>query len=406
MLQEMRILILPKAKYPANRPMLNALWNTEISALNNRLFWVMQSRNTHLRPSKKRWDGSIIYLIPTFGKKGLYFRFLDTVLNFFCKFILSVILVKKYKIDVIHVHDGAHEGLVSLLVSKMCRVRTSYAYTSHFILTNQTRLHYMSNYFKMLKQIQFAIEKQAFTKILRKSDLVFPISYSLGTEIHRSLHIPYEKMFIVPEAASAFFLKHAKNKNSIYNNPKRIIYVGSLGAKRDIPFIIDVFDLVVKEYEEVQLLLLGWPEQDGDIEFLKDYVRQKSLKEKIHFLETVSYEQVPEIVSASDIGLSAIPPLDEYLISTPTKCIEYLALKVAVVANMEIHEQNYIVNSSKGGILTRYDRREFADGILVLLRNSQLMVECATNGYEWISQHRTFSKLAKGINNQLLSLIG
>lgn len=402
----MNILVLPNEKYPPNRPMLSVLWNQEISHFGNSLFWIMQSKNPCLKVSKRTWKNSTIYITPTLPNSNLLFKCLDNLMAPFITFVLSFIIIKLEKIVHIHAHDGAYQGLIALILSRLVHTKTSYAYTSHFIKANQSFLNQLKYLEKYLKKLQFSLQERIYKLILQKSDIVFPISSHLKTLLHQSLDLPYDKMIAVPEAASGFFLNYVSNQTQPFNNnPKKIVYAGSLGRKRNIEFIIDMFRLVVNQYDNVELLLLGWGERKNDVSLLKEYVKLKSLSDKVHFLGKVPYYQIPEILSKADIGLSPIPPLEEYLISTPTKCIECLSLKVPVVANYEIHDQKDVLLSSKGGILTKYDHADFAKSILTLLHSAKLRQECAISGYQWIKENRTFSKLAEAINYELRLLV-
>ena len=240
---------------------------------------------------------------------------------------------------------------------------------------------------------------------MRKADLVFPISENLIKRLNIELGLPKNKMIAVPECASSLFLDYKKShKNKNANVTKKIIYIGSLGKRRKIDFLIDMFKTVNKQISNVELYLIGWGEREDDIPLLKEYVFRQKLVSAVKFLDKIPYREIPEVLSQFDIGLSLIPPLDIYLLSTPTKCVEYLSLGIPVIANREIHDQRRLIELSDGGILTDYNVEEAANAVLMMLLDENLRSRCGKNGRNWIKNNRTFSKIGKYVFSKIQTL--
>jgi glycosyltransferase involved in cell wall biosynthesis len=257
----------------------------------------------------------------------------------------------------------------------------------------------------VIKLIQNFIRKKLYIIVLKKAAFVFPISGYLIDRLNDDLGLPYNKMLAIPECASSLFLDFQKNKkiqNS--NDPNKIIYIGSLGKRRNIKFIIDAFKIVNNQYDNVELHLIGWGEREDDVPLLKEYVIKQKLDLVIKFTKKIAYREMPKILSQYDIGLSLIPPLDIYLLSTPTKCVEYLSLGLPVIANREIHDQRRLVELSNGGILTDYNVEDAAKSIISLLLDENLRNQCCKNGKTWIKNNRTFSKIAKNVFSKICGL--
>lgn len=391
--------------------MLIELWQQEITKLGNELFWIMQSSIKSSKAKRITEKDNNFYILQNLGNRNNHFiKLIDRYLNIILKLILSSYLIIKYRIKIVHVHDGAEEGIIGLILKKMLKAKYIYTYTSHFVIGddfNQDNRSIELN----LRKIYFRLLKKLYLKNLIQSDLLLPISENLRIELNKTFKIPLNKMMVVSESASTYFLSSSKGGcnlhkyNMLNANYMNLIYVGSLGKKRKIEFIIDAFEIVTKEFQGVNLFILGWGETKQDIPELNKYILEKNLDSKIFFINRVSYYEIPEIVSQFDIGLSAIPPFGFYVFATPTKCIDYLSLKVPVVANKEIYDQKKLIEASNGGILTSYNELEYANGVLSLLKDENLRKKCAIKGYKWIKNNRTYKLVANKIDLQLRDLV-
>ncbi|MBD3342221.1 MAG: glycosyltransferase [Candidatus Lokiarchaeota archaeon] len=403
----MNILILGNEKYPSNRPMLIELWQKEMTMLGYRLYWVMQSSKNSFGVKVINKKNNIFYVLPNVTIKNIiYFKFISKFLNFSLKFICSLYLIKKYRIKVIHVHNGAEEGFVSLILKKIFKLKYVYTYTSHF-MKGYEFIRGKNSIELGLRKIKFGLSNKLYLNNLSKSDLVFPISENLRNELNRSFEIPLNKMMVVSESASTYFMNFSEQSNKKMNQKivntdyLNLIYIGSLGKNRKIDFIVDSFQILLNDFKNVQLYILGMGETKEDIPALKKYIYEKKLQNMIFLKDRVYYYDIPEIVSQFDIGLSPIPPAGYYVFATPTKCIEYMSLKVPVVANIEIDDQKKLIENSGGGILTSYDVVEYANGILKLLTNDNIRKKCAESGFQWLKENRNFKLTAKKIHSEL-----
>lgn len=401
----MKILILPKDKFPLNRPMLTELWSKEMIKLGCDLYWIVQSQKINGRILKKILPSNSLYIIPAFGKKQLVLKIINIFLNIFFKLFLSMILINQYKIRLIHVHNAPEEGIIALILSKIFKIGFTYAYTSHFLFSINLPIKDRNRLETLFKNAQNYIRKRLYLTVLKNASVVFPISEELMIILNSEFEVPINKMMAVPECASSLFLEQRKKSDvKVLNKPKKLVYIGSLGKRRKIDFIVDMFGIVKTQYNNIELYLIGWGERSNDIKLLNQYINKKKLESSIKFLNKIPYNKVPEELFKFDIGLSLIPPLGIYLISTPTKCIEYLSLGLPVVANSEIKDQKKLLDLSGGGILTKYDIHEAANSVMKLLLDEELRTKCGEQGYKWIKENRTFSNIATPIYFRLSNI--
>lgn len=402
--RSLNILLLPKERYPNNRPMLIELWNNEFSKRGHSLTWIMQSFNPQKKIEKKRWNDSILYLTPSTKRESLFNKFLNKKYNCYFKFKVCRKIIKNHNFDCIHSHGGAIEGIIGLYFARKYDVLFSFAYTAPFIEIRKNSLEKKFSFEQILKTFEYLIYKKLYKIILKNSGLIFPISDSLGNVIIDTFHIDPKKIFPLSECGTRLFLNFLDtNQNTNSNNV--IIYTGSLGKSRNLKFLLRVFKLVLEKEKEAILVFLGWGEKPDDIPDLKKYCEKLNISNSIKFIGKIPYEDVPKIVSKSKVGVSPIPPKNIYLISTPTKTLEYLSLSIPTVANKEIYDQKEILEKSGGGFAVKYNEKEFANAIIWLLEHPEKAKIMGEKGREWIKINRNYEKLAEELEKKYYNIL-
>ena len=232
--------------------------------------------------------------------------------------------------------------------------------------------------------------------------MVFPISRYMGERLAKNENVPNDKIFPIPECATEHFLNFKADNN---NNEKenKIIYTGTLSKSRKIDFLLRTLKLVLESHCDVKLLLVG--ERKGGIHDLVNYAKKLGIEKNVEFTGKQPYHKMPAYISKAMIGVSPIPPLPQFLVSTPTKCVEYLSLGIPVVANKEIYDQKEILTKSGGGFAVKYDENEFADSIIWLLKHPEEAEEMGKKGRKWIKKNRTYGSLAEKLEKRYYELI-
>ena len=160
--------------------------------------------------------------------------------------------------------------------------------------------------------------------------------------------------------------------------------------------------MVKKDIEKAKLLMVG----DGDgKEDLERTSIEFNLEEEIIFTGNIPYSEVPKYIGLADIGLSPVIPTDNYIMSSPTKALEYLACGIPVVGNREILDMRYVISNSKGGILVDFDAESFAAGMKTLARNNHMMVNMGRDGRKWVINNRSYKEIALKVERKYNKLL-
>ncbi len=152
-------------------------------------------------------------------------------------------------------------------------------------------------------KINFYFQKRA----LKKCKQIITVSKCSQKDISKYLNIPKEKISIIPEAANeAFRVLSDALKLSIkrkYKLPDNfLLYVGDANFVKNLPFLIDGFNILKEKFPDLKLILVGGV-------FLKkpdsiDHPELKSLKELFQRIDR--YNLSDDIIRPGQIDISAL----------------------------------------------------------------------------------------------------
>jgi glycosyltransferase involved in cell wall biosynthesis len=344
-----------------------------------------------------------IFAIPCKYKKGTLNP--TRLVLYFAKRINFVLKnFKNEKYDLIFVRDGVIDGVLALYIKKRYHVPMV------FQMSNPIEQTWgFSRVYSKIKFIRFftsKLEAYIFTNILLcESDLVLPISQGLKEDfIKKGIHA--SKMLPIPEGIDPdrFLNADGKEIRMKYNlsSSAVIIYVGTMHGMRKLDVLIYAFAKVRENRKDVKLVMVG----DGNDRLrLQKIVSEQGLNDAVIFTGQVPFDQVPDFIEASDIGVSPVPPFEFYKLSSPTKMFEYMAARKPVVCNEEILEHKKVIEESNGGLLVKFEVDSFADGLLKLLSDVDNLKQLGMNGYTWVMENRTYERLGSELSSRYSQIL-
>ena len=189
-----------------------------------------------------------------------------------------------------------------------------------------------------------------------------------------------------------------------YNLQNKIVneYHGVISYNRGFELILQVLEELSKVYDNVRLLLIGpFPEK------LKKITKSKNLDEYLIFTGPIDYKEIASYISVSNISYAVIKPIEQYLISTPTKMFESMLMEKPVLANSEFPEVVKIMNtieSKKPGELVKYDKNAIISILKKLIDDEVLRKRYGKNArqlviakYTWNTQEKKLLDLYREI---------
>lgn len=317
------------------------------------------------------------------------------------RLILRVIREGEY--DLLFVREDTVDGLVGTYIKKKYKIPLVYEFVNPFDMEREA---YKIEAKKLLFLWYLWAKIKALLKIyiMRKADLILPTTRWFEKGLAKK-GIPGLKLMPFPNGVD---IKSFVNKdgNDIrekchLGDSKVLIYLGVMGKVRKLEVLIRAFSIIKEARGNVKLLMVGDGTGRGDLEKL---AAETGVENDVIFTGQVPQSEVPNFIAAADIGVSIVPPLAFYRVSSPIKMLEYMAMAKPVVANEEILEHKEVLEQSRGGILVSYTPDAFANAIIKSLDNPDAAAGMGRRGKEWVVKNRSFEVLARRLEEQYIHL--
>lgn len=368
--------------------------------------WVLSSEDS--RTTQQHFFNKVtIYASPYvryLSEASLLGKALNRVPATFRKMCLALRVFREGKYDLLFVREDTFDGLVGTYIKRKYKIPFVYELTDPL---DQEWEGYKIEARKPLFLWYLTAKIKALLRvyIMKKADLIL-ITTRWFEEGLVEKGIPKSKLMSFPNGVDieSFINKEGKDIRERYHlgNSKVIIYLGVMGKMRKLDVIIRALAKVIGGRENVKLLMVG----DGTgREDLENLAADLEIKDDVIFTGQVHQSEVPNFIAAADIGVSPVPPLSFYRVSSPIKTLEYMAMAKPVVANEEIFEHREVIEQSGGGILVPFTTEAFARAMIELLDNVAKAEEMGQRGKEWVVKNRSYEMLARRLEERYTQLV-
>lgn len=189
--------------------------------------------------------------------------------------------------------------------------------------------------------------------------------------------------------------KQNSNDNIHFNNDKTILYFGSLIRKKGLLELPFIFNTVIRNNPDAQLILVGKDVPDivsgtpSTWHMMKSLFTEEALR-NVRYLGSVPYEAIKEHIKAA--SLCVFPTFAEAL---PVSWIEAMALQKAIVASNIGWAMEIIDDGVDGFLVNPKEHQEYANRILELLENSKMQDEFGINARKKVMLKFSTEKVAQ-----------
>ena len=364
----------------------------------HKLTWITPSGEKGKEVQEKFFKGVKIYTIPRPTTSFLPLKIFNFILYLLKEYRLLTAIFKKEKYDIIQARDDVFTALVALRIKKKYNIPLVFQYSFPKGVHNLQGLQ--ERYLRFFGKFESRVTQY----ILRKADLVFPISKWMEAELIKE-GIPQSKMMPLTMGVNLELFSEAKGGTNIpelHEPSKTILYAGTMDRKRELSILIRAFSKIREHKENVKLLMVG---QGNDRTSLEELASRLGIQDDVIFTGQVPYFDMPRYISEGYVCVSPVPPLSIYKVSSPTKIFEYMAIGKPVVANEEIPEQKEVLEESGGGICVPFTPEAFAEAIIELINDPGKAAEMGRRGKEWVVQNRDYETLARQVEKRYLELL-
>ncbi|CAD6491632.1 MAG: D-inositol-3-phosphate glycosyltransferase [Candidatus Argoarchaeum ethanivorans] len=344
-----------------------------------------------------------VFAVPCKYKGNGFLRFISKALYAIrrMRFVFKNFRNEGY--NMIFVRDGVFDGLLALYIKRRYKVPFVFEMSNPIEQNWETHKLYSKN--KCFWYFISKIDAHLTMHILHTADLVLPISKWLKEDFVKK-GIERSKILPLPEGVdiSRFSDVDGEAIRRQYNlkDSNVVVYVGTMDKMRHLDILVHAFSKVKKSRKDVKLLMVGDGNDKSNLERLAG---ELGIRDDVVFTGNVYSHEIPHFIAAADVGVSPVPPLDFYKLSSPIKMFEYMAMSKPVVANDEIPEQEEVMQESGGGVLVKFEAESFAEGIVELLDDVERAEEMGRMGYRWVVKNRSYENMAREVEGRYFEVL-
>lgn len=182
------------------------------------------------------------------------------------------------------------------------------------------------------------------------------------------------------------------------SGPPRILYTGSLDPGRGVRVLVRAMAAILREVD-ARLVLAGPMVSPKFETALRDAVHELGLGDKVDLLGPVDHDQLPALIATATVCVvpAAADLTPNPAVIYPTKLLEYLACKRAVVAPKRDTISMVVENGREALLFEPGDPIDLARKVLRLLGEPALREKLATAGYERVRRDFTASAARRAL---------
>jgi len=190
-----------------------------------------------------------------------------------------------------------------------------------------------------------------------------------------------KRVEMIPNGCDLDIFKPSSRENlslsGIQQTDKVAVFTGAHGIANGLDAILDAASVLKSRgRKDIVLAFIG----DGK---MKKYLIKRADKEKLdncRFYNPVPKKELNEIVAAADVGLMVLANLPAFYYGTsPNKFFDYISSGLPVLNNYPGWLADMIRENNLGIVVPADNPQAFADGLILLLDNNDLKLQCGKN---------------------------
>ena len=333
------------------------------------------------RQQKTKLVDGVVYVPGILLKKLYKYRVAIPIGNMRKKFPIN------FKPDVIHIQNEFGIGEIGLEVAKKEHVPVIYTLHTEY----DKFLFYIG--LKHFTEFSRNISAKYFTRFSKNATIITSMSAKAQAYIDRqkvdkkvvvlSNAVEYKKFLPTPERIA--FRKEFRKKYGIADSTKLFVFVGRIGAEKNISELIDNFMYCDFPRELARLVVIGG---GPDLEDLRKKVASKGFEDRIYLLGPIEHTQIPKYLHAMDYYTTA--SLSEM---HSLSMLEAMASGLFALVKHDIPNENQIISGKNG---YQWDSKEDFKQVFsrILNMSKEEQEQLKTNVLEY-SKNNDFKKQAQ-----------
>jgi glycosyltransferase involved in cell wall biosynthesis len=243
--------------------------------------------------------------------------------------------------------------------------------------------------------------------LLRRADLVLPISEDMAARLTSRVGLSRSKMQVLPVGISAEDFAWAGQASPLALpglDPARpvVAYMGNLWPIRRPEFLLAVAAEILRREPRAQFLLIG-----GSNPLVDRQLAAFPYPERLVRAGRRPRDEVLSLLKHATVALFPLPVDDDpyaiFTTSSPLKVVEYLSAGVPVVSS-RVGDAVRLLGGSGGGVCVDNRVEDFAEAVLALLADPERARRMGAAGRAYVGRHRVFDVLAAEVEPAYLRL--
>lgn len=298
--------------------------------------------------------------------------------------------IKSWNLDIIHSQTEFAIGSFARLLAKQYNIPIVHTYHTMY----EDYVHYITRgYFnKSSKKIVEYLTKFYCDKTI--NELIVPTkkAYDLFKEkynVQRNIHIiptGIEVERFYKEKVKEKDLNELKKRWNIKKNDFTLIFVGRIAEEKNVPYIIDVMSNIIKQKNNIKLLIIG----DGpDKEKYEKLVKQTKTEKNITFTGKIPWEEIPIYYNLADAFISAS--------TTETQGLTIIEAMAASLPALCIDDESFsgtVVDDLNGYL---FDSKEKCKEIILKLASDKKLTKYLSNGARTSAENHSSKYFAEKV---------
>lgn len=232
-------------------------------------------------------------------------------------------------------------------------------------------------------------------KIAKNVDAVLVVSGEMKSYVVNKYDLLSNQVHVIPNGA------FPRSKSRLFeSDASKVVYAGTLTMRENMPLLLHSFSIVSEKYSKARFYMSN----KGDaLDFVKAYAKQLHVTPTFTWFD--DFDSFYKFLGTCHVGV--IPALRHKWrqMATPAKLYDYLSVGLPVVSVDISASWNEIIRKNKVGILTEDNPKSFAEAILTLLKNPELVFEYGNRAIQLVKTELNYQKSAEQLKDVYDKLI-
>lgn len=237
--------------------------------------------------------------------------------------------------------------------------------------------------------LELPLNDFAIRRCIANSNHVVVCSYAALNELMTCIDFNLDKVSVIYNGVDFQEIESLEIDNDEKNNQFdfTIVFAGRLFWMKGVMFALKAFEILNKEFRNVELKIFGKGPLEGRIE---SFIAARGLEDNVLLGGHIPHKDLLAEIKKSDVIV--IPSIYE---SQPMIALEAMACKKAVIVFDFPYAREIIVDKFNGVLADAYNVRDLSEKMHFLLSDDSLRFKLGQNAYRYVKQEHDWEVLVE-----------